>query len=299
VGKKMPSIHEIANNMARSQKNERRKHLSALQKHVKRNIICYYSNFLLSVKYGSLYATIICDQDMHGIMSTVHKLDKSIGLDLILQTPGGSATAAESIVTYLKSVFGKNIRAIVPHLAMSAGTMIACACKEIIMGKHSSLGPIDPQYGSTPAIDIITEFTKAKEEMSNNASSIPYWKTLLDKYPPAIYERCQKEIELAGSLAEAWLSVNMFEDNAGRAKEIVQKLNENANSKNHARHFDKEQCKKIGLKITDLENDARLQDIVLSIHHCYMYMFNTNTKISKIIENHRGISVTTQDMPAK
>ena len=83
-------------------------------------------------------------------MSTVYKMDKTKGLDLFLHTPGGDATAVESIVKYLQCVFGKNIIAIVPQMAMSAGTMLACSCKKIIMGKHSSLGPIDPQYGGIP-----------------------------------------------------------------------------------------------------------------------------------------------------
>ena len=65
-------------------------------------------------------------------------------LDLILHSPGGSLEAAEQIVTYLRSKYD-NIRAIVPQNAMSAATMIACACDEIMMGKHSALGPIDPQ----------------------------------------------------------------------------------------------------------------------------------------------------------
>jgi len=56
-----------------------------------------------------------------------------------LHSPGGSIEAAEAIVTYLRSKFA-HIRAIVPHSAMSAATMIAMACDEIVMGKHSFLG---------------------------------------------------------------------------------------------------------------------------------------------------------------
>ena len=59
----------------------------------------------------------------------------------------------------------KNIRVIVPHMAMSAGTMIACSAKEIIMGKESSLGPIDPQYRNVPAEGVIDEFNRAVKEI--------------------------------------------------------------------------------------------------------------------------------------
>ncbi len=63
---------------------------------------------------------------------------------MILHTPGGDIAATESIVDYLYCMFDKDIRVIVPQISMSAGTMIALASKEIVMGKHSNLGPIDP-----------------------------------------------------------------------------------------------------------------------------------------------------------
>ena len=55
---------------------------------------------------------------------------------------------------------------------MSAATMIACASDEIMMGKHSSLGPIDPQFiinsgqgaNAFPAQAILDQFEIAKED---------------------------------------------------------------------------------------------------------------------------------------
>jgi len=64
-------------------------------------------------------------------------------IDLILHSSGGSAEATEAIVKYLRSKF-EHIRVIIPYGAMSAATMLACAADEIIMGKHSFIGPIDP-----------------------------------------------------------------------------------------------------------------------------------------------------------
>jgi ClpP class serine protease len=43
----------------------------------------------------------------------------------------------------------------VPHYAMSGGTLIALAADEIVMCKHSVLGPIDPQIGQSPAASLI------------------------------------------------------------------------------------------------------------------------------------------------
>lgn len=70
---------------------------------------------------------------MNGFMTCVHDIDCSKRLDLILHNPGGYPEAAETIVNYLESKFGKDITIIVPQLAMSDGTMIKCSKKEIVM----------------------------------------------------------------------------------------------------------------------------------------------------------------------
>lgn len=92
-----------------------------------RNVICYYSAWLQGNIASPNPEVMIYDNDMNGFMNAVSQLDKSKGLDLILHTPGGVTTATESIVNYLRKIFNYDIRVIVPHMAMSAGTMIACA----------------------------------------------------------------------------------------------------------------------------------------------------------------------------
>ena len=60
--------------------------------------------------------TSLDDEDKNGFMATIHNLDRSKGLDLILHTPGGNAAATQSLVHYLHQMFGSNIRAVIPHL---------------------------------------------------------------------------------------------------------------------------------------------------------------------------------------
>ena len=108
---------------------------------------------------------------MDGIIDASYKLDTSKGLDLILHTPGGSIYATMQIVNYLQSRFQNDIRAIIPQIAMSAGTMISLACKSIVMGDQSCLGPIDPQYLGTPAGAIIEEFEGAREDIIKNPAA--------------------------------------------------------------------------------------------------------------------------------
>jgi ClpP class serine protease len=121
----MPNWHEINSEIRVSGSTHdivRRKYLQQLYEHTRRNIIVYYSGWLQKPEIGN--ATAVNDADKNGFMTVIHRLDPSVGVDLILYTPGGETAATESLVDYLHSIFGYNIRAIVPQLAMSAGTMI-------------------------------------------------------------------------------------------------------------------------------------------------------------------------------
>ena len=159
----------------------RRRYLKELYEHTGRNVIVYYSGWLQKSNIGG---TSVNDADKNGFMNVIHKLEKDQGLDLLLHTPGGDTAATESLVDYLHSIFGKDIRAVIPQLAMSAGTIISCSCKEILMGKHSSLGPIDPQFGGIPAHGIVEEFKRAHAEIKADLTKAHVWQPIIAKYNP-------------------------------------------------------------------------------------------------------------------
>ncbi|CCV63758.1 Periplasmic serine protease [Alteracholeplasma palmae J233] len=253
-----------------------------------RNLIVYFSGFL-SLQSNN---TSIVDNDMIGITTAVHGLDCSKGLDIMLHTPGGDPNATESIVEYLHSKFNNDIRVIVPHMAMSAGTMLACASKEIIMAKHSSLGPVDPQFNGVPAFNIKKEFELAKKELKEDPNTITFWREQLNKYPAAFIHIVNDAIELSGELVKEWLKNYMFSDMPQNKEKtifinkIVSALN--TNKKSHSKHLSVNYCKNLGLKITPLESDDMLQDLVLSIHH----LFTMLNGFSKIIMNHKNVVYT-------
>ena len=280
----MPSLHDIEKEAVRI------KYLRELCNYTNRNVIAYFSNWLSYDCFGDLYVN---DNDLNGLMSAVYNLDRRKGLDLILHTPGGNPDATEAIVIYLRKMFGEDIRAIVPHLAMSAGTMLACSCKEIIMSKHSFLSPIDPQFGNNSAYDIVSEFDEAYIDIQSDPSMINYWSLRLGQAPLALYKMCQDAIALSSELAKEWLETNMLKNEIHKAGEVVDKLNEHDKSKTHGRHYDIETCKGFGLTVQALEDDPRLQDLVLSVHHSYMVLFS-GAPIAKIIENHNGIGQITK-----
>jgi hypothetical protein len=262
----------------------RRKYIKELSEYTGRNTIAYYSSWLNKQANN----IDINDADMTGFMNCVHGMNCSKGLDLVLHTPGGSPAAAEAIVNYLRVKFNSDIRVIVPQLAMSAGTMIACASKEIIMGNQSSLGPIDPQFNGIPAYNIMMEFEEAKKDLEENPNNAQYWAIKLQQYPAAFMKTAIDAIQLSGQLVEEWLGTCMYDKNNPKDKEIIDnivaKLNEHDDSKIHGRHLNAEFCKNIGLKIRMMEDDGELQDKILSLHHAYMITLDA-TPVLKIIEN--------------
>ena len=225
-------------------------------------------------------------------------LRSSKGLDIILHTPGGSTAATESIVNYLRSLFGNNIRAFIPQIAMSAGTMIALSCKEIVMGKQSNIGPIDPQFGGMSCAGVIEEFQSAIEGIKTEAASAPLWQVIVSKYHPTFLGDCQKAIDWSRKMVTEWLSTNMLSDHDSPeedSKKIVDILGSHKETFTHEKHIHIDECKKLGIKVVPLESlDNRelggckaLQDCVLTIHHTYMHTFS-NSNAVKIVENHLG-----------
>ncbi len=277
----------------------RKKYLKKLFDKTGRNTIAYYSGFLS--KPGILGVDII-DEDKNGLMMAVHGMNKKLGLDLILHTPGGSIASAESIVDYLKRMFGKDIRAIVPQISMSAGTMIACSCKTILMGKHSNLGPVDPQLNGIPAAGVIEEFKTAYEEIKNDPAIITVWQFVLSKYPPSFLGQCENAVKWAKGFVQEGLEKNMFSSEKTKimrgmkAKKIVDALTDFSGTKAHDRHIHYDELIELGLKVDLLEDDDELQDLVLTVHHCYMHAL-TNTTAFKIIENHKGTAFIKQQVP--
>lgn len=225
-------------------------------------------------------------------MTVIHKLERKKGLDLILHTPGGETAATESIVDYLNTMFDGDIRAIVPQLAMSAGTMISCACKEIIMGKQSNLGPIDPQFGPLPAHGVVEEFKRALAEVKADPASIPIWQPIIAKYHPTLIGECEKAIQWSNEMTKEWLLRGMLKDEPNAeatADNIITELGDHALTKSHARHLSAAKCKSIGLKIRMMEDDQALQDAILTVHHACIHTLSA-TGAYKIIENHLGVA---------
>lgn len=261
--------------------NKKSEFIKNLSEYTGRNTILYFSAFL----HKSANNANINDLDINAFMANVHKLDKTKGLDLILHTPGGDLSATEQIIYYLKSYFGNDIRAIIPQMSMSAGSLIAVSCKEIIMGRQSCLGPFDPQLNGVPCQSAIREFYKAVDDVAKNPASLGLWQTIISKLNPTFLALCEQADKLSDELTESILSdKHLSEPEKDNIKNVFQ---QNRTSKIHSRHINRDKCKTAGLKIVDLEDDQTIQDLVLGIHHCCMIL-GEQSNIMKIVENNIG-----------
>ncbi len=312
----MPIWSEILKELDSLQKEEeklpyddiRRKYLSLLSEKTGRNTILYATSWTQPGNVGNPDLISIVPEDVQGFMEVFYELDGDKGLDLILHSPGGLVEAAEALVSYIRTKFS-DVRVIIPHAAMSAATMIACSSNKIIMGKHSSLGPIDPQFvldtqlgrRAIPAQSIIDQFEMAKDECADQTKLGP-WMPILGQYGPGIIIECENATELSEQLVFEWLKSYMLEGNEDKAKEIASYLSDHTKFKTHGRYINREDAKDLGLSIEDLENDQEFQDLVLSIFHATTHTFN-GTGAVKIIENNLGRAFIRSDgiprMPPK
>ena len=289
----LAELQPSAPNKAPDYDGVRRKYLRMLNRHTNNDVILYATGWQQREAPASL--TTIVDEDIHALMEVTSGL-KGPNVDLILHSPGGSPEAAEAIVSYLRSRFSY-IRVIVPQLAMSAATMISCAADEIIMGKHSFLGPTDPQFILTtslgirqvPAQAILDQFDQAQTECIDPAK-LSAWLPILSQYGPDLLIRSQMALDMSKQLVKTWLETYMFkeEENAtDKAEAISEWLANHKKFKSHNRHLSREMLIEKGLNINLLETDDKLQDMTLSVFHATIHTFAA-TPAAKIVENHNG-----------
>ncbi|MFP3417567.1 MAG: ATP-dependent Clp protease proteolytic subunit [Nitrososphaeria archaeon] len=111
-------------------------------------------------------------EDSEAIIRAIRSTPQNVPIMLILHTPGGLVLAASQIARALKQHKGEKV-VVVPHYAMSGGTLISIAADKIIMDENAVLGPLDPQLGGPqgtyyPAPSIIKAVEiKGKDKVSD------------------------------------------------------------------------------------------------------------------------------------
>ena len=107
--------------------NERKKWLKKITELRGRDVLVYASDYNKSNAPISIgYSDLIPFRDQLSFIKTEN-------IDVVLETPGGSAESVEDMVDSIRTKFSK-LGVIIPGSAKSAGTIFTMAGDEILMG---------------------------------------------------------------------------------------------------------------------------------------------------------------------
>jgi hypothetical protein len=200
--------------------------------------------------------------------------------------------AVETIGEYLLSKFTRS-DVIVPTMAMSAGTMLSLAADEIIMGRPSQLGPIDPQMPigqrSVSARAIVDQFETARTEILADQRAAHLWAPVLQALGPALLQEAKNALDYSEKMVARWMEKRVF---AGRsdAVQLAAKTASYFNAsqhKSHGQRIDRDEARTQSLNVTDLEGDQQLQELVLTAYHLCTILFETGPLV-KVMADDRG-----------
>ncbi|MGC9009353.1 MAG: SDH family Clp fold serine proteinase [Sulfolobales archaeon] len=172
-------------------------------------------------------------EDSEAVIRAIRNTPPNQPIALILHTPGGLVLAASQIAMALKKHPGKKI-VIIPHYAMSGGTLIALAADEIIMDPDAVLGPLDPQIPVKDVVYPAPSLVKIAKMKGSNAGDD--FLALAD-----VAEKAIREIQD--------LIVRLLSDRVGveKATEIAKVLTEGRYT--HDYPITVEEAKQLGLNI--------------------------------------------------
>jgi ATP-dependent protease ClpP protease subunit len=148
---------------------------------------------------------------------------KSIGqvqnLDLIVVSPGGDGTVAETVLHLCRKYCTKRLRVAIPAFAKSAATLIALGADEIVMGESSELGPIDAQVNvmqdSCEQQISADHILRARDEAIQNLNSpephvVQAAQIQLSLLSPGFMKYCEDAMQFGGTFATTQLRDHML-----------------------------------------------------------------------------------------
>jgi len=268
--------------------------MQEIEEHTGRWLIVYAANFRRS---SPTTPNSIEERDLIGFSDLIDGATTN-KLDVLVHSPGGSAEVTEQIVDLLRSKFD-DIRFIVPHMAMSAATMLCLSGNAILMDERSALGPIDPQIriplptGEVwlPAQVIIDEFERAQRTIADDPSMLPIYLPWLSQFGPYV-QICRNALDLSKELVQNWMREFMFAgepDAADKAQRIANYFADHNLHKSHARTIRINQVIAQGVKVLDMRQDQKLRDLVWRLY-CAIDLLFERTLIVKLFENPHGVN---------
>lgn len=237
----------------------------------------------------------------------------SKSLDMYLETPGGSGEVAEELVRFMRDKYDK-VSFVVAGEAKSAGTILVLSGDEIMMADTGSLGPIDAQVRigrSTVSANDYLEWINARKEEADQSGILHAMEaTIIAQVSPGELEQVYNALEFAKDLVKEWLPQYKYRDwdvtetrkepvteemKKERAAAIAEGLTDTHRWRTHGRSIKREDLEGIGLKITRVDDDEELADIVYRIQ-MLIALILSSTAVYKILATAEN-SINRQAMP--
>lgn len=216
-------------------------------------------------------------------------------IDVYIETPGGSGETAEEIVRFLHNNF-ETVSFVVSGEAKSAGTIIVLSGDEILMTETGSLGPIDAQMkigrSVVSAYDYMEWVEEKRKEAEKQGRLNPFDATMVAQITPGELRSVFHALKFAEDLVVEWLINYKFKNwtvtethkipvteemKRKRAEEIAEQLTNHSKWRSHGRSIKIRDLEEIGLKITKIDDNRELSEIVYRIQTICKLLFETST----------------------
>jgi len=251
--------------------------------------------FVYAAAIGKPIPDIALTMDDYYIICDMLKDTKSDKLDFMIETPGGSAVAAEEIVRFIRDNFRYNAF-VVSGEAKSAGTILVLSGDEILMTTGGSLGPIDAQVkigrSAISAYDYNEWINQKREEAERVGKLNPLDATMVAQISPGELKLIYHALKFAEDLVVEWLPKYKFKNwdftetrklpvteelKKQRAEEIANELMNHAKWRTHGRCIKRDDLEGIGLQITKVDDNSELADIIYRIQTICRLLYTTTT----------------------
>jgi ATP-dependent protease ClpP protease subunit len=187
------------------------KRLEAADTTGKRKVALYYSRRDRSLSH----------QDVLPFVNMLKSMVPITDLDLVVISPGGDGTAAETMLDLCRKYCGGKLRIVVPLYGKSAATLLALGADEIVMGETSELGPIDAQVMIVQDNEdqqvSADHFLRARDDAIKNLASTETHvreaaQIQLTLLSPAFLQSCQDLMNFSQDFAGNQLRAHMFRE---------------------------------------------------------------------------------------
>lgn len=203
------------------------------------------------------------------LLRSVGKVENGV---LLINSPGGDGDAAEKLLLICRKRFPGSFKVIVADYAKSAATMIALGSDEILMGYLSEIGPIDPQFRTTPigpgipARSLLDglEMIRIKVQQGD---PIQLYYPMLSQIRPEQIARAQSAIDGSREFAEKWLKEYQLKKDATQAEKVAKWLSEGKKYKSHGKVIDFEESKNVlKLNVIKIDEHSELWDVIWELY---------------------------------